>query len=61
VDDDGGDDMLTRSWTGTIIGPVNGVREGRIYQVKLVCDGGGLPRSTSSPAARRRALPLEVG
>ncbi|CAO2044299.1 unnamed protein product, partial [Urochloa humidicola] len=35
---DDGDDILMRSWTGTIIGPLNSVHEGRIYQVKLLCD-----------------------
>ncbi|CAN6269830.1 unnamed protein product, partial [Urochloa humidicola] len=35
---DDGDDIFMRSWTGTIIGPLNSVHEGRIYQVKLVCD-----------------------
>jgi ubiquitin-protein ligase len=64
VDDDDGDDVLTRSWTGTIIGPVNGVHEGRIHQVKLA----GVRRGWTAPIdkqprrrRRRRALPLEVG
>lgn len=35
---DDGDDIFMRSWTGTIIGPLNSVHEGRIYQVKLLCD-----------------------
>ncbi|XP_066349643.1 ubiquitin-conjugating enzyme E2 variant 1C-like isoform X2 [Miscanthus floridulus] len=35
---DDGDDIVMRSWTGTIIGPLNCVHEGRIYQLKLVCD-----------------------
>ncbi|XP_026460371.1 ubiquitin-conjugating enzyme E2 variant 1D-like [Papaver somniferum] len=34
---DDGDDIYMRSWTGTIIGPHNSVREGRIYQLKLFC------------------------
>ncbi|XP_072960741.1 ubiquitin-conjugating enzyme E2 variant 1C-like [Typha angustifolia] len=33
-----GDDILMRSWTGTIIGPPNSVHDGRIYQLKLFCD-----------------------
>ncbi|BAF16226.1 Os04g0684800, partial [Oryza sativa Japonica Group] len=36
--DDDGDDIFMRSWTGTIIGPLNSVHEGRIYQLKLFCD-----------------------
>ncbi|XP_020581343.1 ubiquitin-conjugating enzyme E2 variant 1C-like [Phalaenopsis equestris] len=32
------DDIYMRSWTGTIIGPLNSVHEGRIYQLKLFCD-----------------------
>ncbi|RLM75010.1 ubiquitin-conjugating enzyme E2 variant 1C-like [Panicum miliaceum] len=35
---DDGDDIFMRSWTGTIIGPLNSVHEGRIYQLKLFCD-----------------------
>ncbi|KAG6522676.1 hypothetical protein ZIOFF_019823 [Zingiber officinale] len=35
---DDGDDIYMRSWTGTIIGPLNSVHEGRIYQLKLFCD-----------------------
>ncbi|KAM1040717.1 hypothetical protein TB2_029530 [Malus domestica] len=35
---DDGDDIYMRSWTGTIIGPLNTVHEGRIYQLKLFCD-----------------------
>ncbi|WVZ87750.1 hypothetical protein U9M48_034340 [Paspalum notatum var. saurae] len=35
---DDGDDIFMRSWTGTIIGPLNSVHEGRIYQLKLLCD-----------------------
>nr|CAB3486235.1 unnamed protein product [Digitaria exilis] len=35
---DDGDDIFMRSWTGTIIGPLSSVHEGRIYQLKLVCD-----------------------
>ncbi|KAG8044014.1 hypothetical protein GUJ93_ZPchr0458g22527 [Zizania palustris] len=36
--DDDGDDIFMRSWTGTIIGPLNSVHEGRIFQLKLFCD-----------------------
>ncbi|KAF0908451.1 hypothetical protein E2562_025418 [Oryza meyeriana var. granulata] len=36
--DDDGDDIFMRSWTGTIIGPLSSVHEGRIYQLKLFCD-----------------------
>jgi len=32
------DDMLMRSWTGTIIGPSNTVHDGRIYTLKIFCD-----------------------
>lgn len=32
------DDLLMRSWTGTIIGPPNTVHDGRIYTLKLYCD-----------------------
>ncbi|MCL7026501.1 hypothetical protein MKW94_010769 [Papaver nudicaule] len=35
---DDADDVLMRSWTGTIIGPPSTVYEGRIYQLKLYCD-----------------------
>ncbi|KAJ0974938.1 hypothetical protein J5N97_016903 [Dioscorea zingiberensis] len=35
---DDADDILMRSWTGTIIGPHNTVHDGRIYQLKLFCD-----------------------
>ncbi|KAI3843751.1 hypothetical protein MKX03_018404 [Papaver bracteatum] len=35
---DDADDVLMRSWTGTIIGPPSTVHEGRIYQLKLFCD-----------------------
>lgn len=35
---DDSDDMLMRSWTGTIIGPPNSVHDGRIYTLKLFCD-----------------------
>ncbi|XP_024380735.1 ubiquitin-conjugating enzyme E2 variant 1C [Physcomitrium patens] len=35
---DDGDDVLMRSWTGTIIGPNHSVHEGRIYTLKLFCD-----------------------
>ncbi|KAB2615144.1 ubiquitin-conjugating enzyme E2 variant 1D-like [Pyrus ussuriensis x Pyrus communis] len=35
---DDGDDIYMRSWTGTIIGPLNTVHDGRIYQLKLFCD-----------------------
>ncbi|XP_020260534.1 ubiquitin-conjugating enzyme E2 variant 1D [Asparagus officinalis] len=35
---DDGDDIYMRSWTGTIIGPLNSVHENRIYQLKLFCD-----------------------
>ncbi|KAF9587053.1 hypothetical protein IFM89_039739 [Coptis chinensis] len=35
---DDGDDIFMRSWTGTIIGPPNTVHDGRIYQLKLLCD-----------------------
>jgi len=35
---DDADDILMRSWTGTIIGPHNTVHEGRIYQLKIFCD-----------------------
>lgn len=35
---DDGEDMLMRSWTGTILGPANTVHDGRIYTVKLYCD-----------------------
>ncbi|XP_020095389.1 ubiquitin-conjugating enzyme E2 variant 1C-like [Ananas comosus] len=33
-----GDDILMRSWTGTIIGPHHSAHEGRIYQLRLFCD-----------------------
>ncbi|PSC75607.1 Ubiquitin-conjugating enzyme E2 variant 1C [Micractinium conductrix] len=35
---DNSDDMLMRSWTGTIIGPPNTVHDGRIYTLKIYCD-----------------------
>uniref|UniRef100_A0A0D9WBE1 UBC core domain-containing protein n=1 Tax=Leersia perrieri TaxID=77586 RepID=A0A0D9WBE1_9ORYZ len=38
MDDDDADDIFMRSWTATIIGPLNSVHEGRIYQLKLFCD-----------------------
>lgn len=35
---DDSDDMLMRSWTGTIIGPSNSVHDSRIYTLKIFCD-----------------------
>mmetsp|Transcript_7518 Transcript_7518/g.26830 ORF Transcript_7518/g.26830 Transcript_7518/m.26830 type:complete len:111 (-) Transcript_7518:452-784(-) len=32
------DDVLMRSWTGTIIGPMNTAHDGRIYGLKIYCD-----------------------
>lgn len=32
------DDVYMRSWTGTIIGPMNTVHDGRIYGLKIYCD-----------------------
>ncbi|KAK9826946.1 hypothetical protein WJX74_001282 [Apatococcus lobatus] len=35
---DDSEDLLMRSWQGTILGPPNTVHDGKIYTLKLYCD-----------------------